>query len=340
MKQKDINKLLADYLSNSISESDFLEMRGLVNQLTDDELAAYVQKAWMEQNTYDNVFEPKTSLLLPRIMKEVKLPSPPITKGKTRMFNLWLKLGKYAAVVSVVILSAITFYLYQEHSSLQAMLAQEVVFSSPAGQRANLVLPDGTEVNLNSLSTLRYKQDFGKESRELSFSGEGFFKVAKDENRPFIIHSNELQIRVLGTTFNFYNYDSDEYAEVALVEGCVQVNTNDNQVVRLMPNEKVTFEKKNKKLIKTHTSLNTELAWKKSELVFEETPLREVIKTIERCYHVHIISEEGKWLDDCYSATYKDVSLDEILEILKIHYKFNIDKNMETRSIHLTFRKQ
>lgn len=53
MKQKDIDKLLADYLSNSISESDFLEMRGLVNQLTDDELATYVQKAWMEQNTYD-----------------------------------------------------------------------------------------------------------------------------------------------------------------------------------------------------------------------------------------------------------------------------------------------
>lgn len=71
MKQKDIDKLLADYLSNSISESDFLEMRGLVNQLTDDELATYVQKAWMEQNTYDNVFESKTSLLLPRIMKRV-----------------------------------------------------------------------------------------------------------------------------------------------------------------------------------------------------------------------------------------------------------------------------
>ena len=69
-------------------------------------------------------------------------------------------------------------------------------------------------------------------------------KVAKDESKPFIIHSKELKIRVLGTKFNFYNYDSEEYAEVALVEGRLQVNTNDNQSVQLLPNEKLTFEKR------------------------------------------------------------------------------------------------
>ena len=129
-------------------------------------------------------------------------------------------------------------YFYHEQSSIQEVLSHEVVFSSPSGQRANLTLPDGTEVYLNSRSTISYKQSFGKENRELSFSGEGFFKVAKKKESPFIIHSNGLKIRVLGTTFNLYNYDSEEYAEVALVEGCVQVNTDDNQVVHLLPNEK------------------------------------------------------------------------------------------------------
>lgn len=247
---------------------------------------------------------------------------------------------KYAAVIAVAILSASTLYFYQEQSMIEEMMAQEVIFSSPTGQRANLILPDGTEVNLNSHSILKYKQNFGKENRELSFTGEAFFKVAKDESKPFIIHSKELKIRVLGTKFNFYNYDSEEYAEVALVEGRLQVNTNDNQSVQLLPNEKLTFEKKTNKLIKAHTTLVTELGWKKSQLEFEETPLREVIKTIERCYHVQIIAEEGKWLDDHYSAIYKDISLDEILEILQIHYHFNIKKSEEINKIYLTFNKK
>ena len=340
MEQNRIDKLLADYLADTISEKDFLEMRSRVNQMTDDELATILHKAWMENKVSKEIFKAKAVLLIPRIKKELSHPTNTPLSIKEKTSSLWPSFVKYAAVIAVAILSASTLYFYQEQSMIEEMMAQEVIFSSPTGQRANLILPDGTEVNLNSHSILKYKQNFGKENRELSFTGEAFFKVAKDESKPFIIHSKELKIRVLGTKFNFYNYDSEEYAEVALVEGRLQVNTNDNQSVQLLPNEKLTFEKKTNKLIKAHTTLVTELGWKKSQLEFEETPLREVIKTIERCYHVQIIAEEGKWLDDHYSAIYKDISLDEILEILQIHYHFNVKKSEEINKIYLTFNKK
>lgn len=337
MEHNRIDRLLDDYLADTISEKDFLEMRSLVNQMKDNDLAKVLHKAWMKQQVSKDIFEAKTVVLLPRIRNIVSLPTYSNHSFKDKAYSLWPSIAKYAAVITVAILSASTLYFYREQSTINEMMVQEVVFSSPVGQHANLILPDGTEVNLNSNSTLKYKQNFGKDNRELCFSGEAFFKVAKDDDRPFIIHSEELKIRVLGTSFNFYNYDSEEYAEVALVEGHVQVNTNDNQTVQLLPNEKVTFEKKSNKLIKTHTSLATELAWKKSQLEFDETPLREVIKTIERCYHVHIIAEDGKWLDDHYSAIYKDISLDEILDILKLHYHFDIKKSKDMNKIYLTF---
>ena len=169
MEQNRIDKLLADYLADTISEKDFLEMRSRVNQMTDDELATILHKAWMENKVSKEIFKAKAVLLIPRIKKELSHPTNTPLSIKEKTSSLLPSFVKYAAVIAVAILSASTLYFYQEQSMIEEMMAQEVIFSSPTGQRANLILPDGTEVNLNSHSILKYKQNFGKENRELSF---------------------------------------------------------------------------------------------------------------------------------------------------------------------------
>ena len=115
---------------------------------------------------------------------------------------------------------------------------QQVVV--PAGQRVELRLADGTKVWLNSKSRLEYPSSFGRRSRRVTLCGEGYFEVAHDERKPFVVETGQYDVRVLGTTFNVYAYDNDRAAfETALMEGSVEVSSRSDASQRLVlqPNE-------------------------------------------------------------------------------------------------------
>ena len=151
---------------------------------------------------------------------------------------------------------------------------QQVVV--PAGQRVELRLADGTKVWLNSKSRLEYPSSFGRRSRRVTLCGEGYFEVAHDERKPFVVETGQYDVRVLGTTFNVYAYDNDRAAfETALMEGSVEVSSRSDASQRLVlqPNEAAVMAADGR-LVRTRLDRRADLSQRRS--------LRRAARTFQR----------------------------------------------------------
>lgn len=200
----------------------------------------------------------------------------------------WKSVFKYAAAVLVV--GLVSFFSYQKgESNLKEALTQ-VEVEAPLGAQTRLRLPDGTLVVLNAGSRLVYPQDFGVDNREVELSGEGYFEVARNEKLPFHVQTPSLSVRVLGTKFNFRDYPNDEEAVVSLLEGKVALDNRLHAEAEmiLLPDEQVTLDKEEGRMRKKSAKVREILEWTSGRLFFDEMPLPEVAKILERSYGVHI----------------------------------------------------
>lgn len=239
----------------------------------------------------------------------------------------WKKIYKYAAAVLVV--GLISFFSYRQgESNLQNALTQ-VEVEAPLGAQTRLRLPDGTLVVLNAGSRLVYPQDFGVDNREVELSGEGYFEVERNEKLPFHVQTPSLSVRVLATKFNFRDYPNDEEAVVSLLEGKVAL---DNRLraeaeMILLPNEQVTLDKAEGCMKKESTKVKNSLGWTSGRLFFDEMPLPEVVKILERSYDVHITfaTDSLRNLRFYGSFSRDEQGINEILQALgktgKVRYK-------------------
>lgn len=208
------------------------------------------------------------------------------------------------------------------------------------GSKSTVKLPDGTVVMLNANSRLQYDENFNKMSRrEVVLEGEAYFDVAHNEERPFIIHTKNADVTVLGTVFNVKTLQSG-YFETALIKGKVAVhlkNRSKGDFV-LTPGQKLMVGDKNdsdeiageNKLspvrIDTITlldSLVVETSWTKNQLVFADKPLVEIAQELEQVFGVKIIFRSDKAKQARYNGAFSDVDLDEILKILDMSKPIN-----------------
>lgn len=166
----------------------------------------------------------------------------------------------------------------------------DIVIEAPVGARTCMYLPDGTQVWLNSCSRLTYSQGFGINDRNLKLEGEGYFEVSRNEQLPFIIHTQEVDVTVLGTQFNFKNYADDSEASVSLLSGKVKLSNHlrQEETLYLQPNEKVTLNKLTGEMKTTRTQVQNSKIWTHDELFFDEELLEDIAKKLMRNYNVKI----------------------------------------------------
>lgn len=220
--------------------------------------------------------------------------------------------------------------------------------STKSGSPSKIQLPDGSSVWLNASSELTYDKDFGKNLREVNLTGEAFFDVVKDPERPFIIHTKVIDVKVLGTQFNVKAYPNDSYTEASLIRGSLEVTVNNrpNEKHFLKPNQKVSVpnnidrssEKigKAKSLILTkpltyyHTDSSTiiETSWVDNKFVFQENEtFGEVALRMERRYGVHIIFEDEEIGDIRFYGSFTNETINQALDALKEISRFNYKIN-------------
>lgn len=256
--------------------------------------------------------------------REDKAQDNDVRPGYTRSPYSKIWWGRIAAACLLII--SVLYLLYDNSGSDQtgAQGIQEIV--AERGERMNITLNDGTSVVLNSASALRYPSHFNGDSREIELEGEAFFSVARNENKPFVVHTEGADIRVLGTKFNVNAYSYFDGIEVIVEDGEVAVKSDSLTTQQKDKQNEVVLSRGEYTVVKeggvptapVSVALDRHLGWINGDLIFEATPLDVVIKKLELYYNRDFKVTDSSLFDRRLTASFKKESLTKVLDVLSI----------------------
>lgn len=192
-------------------------------------------------------------------------------------------------------------------------------------------LPDGSIVTLNQHSAISYPEQFAGNERHVSLTGEAFFQVAKDSTKPFIIDVGEVDVTVLGTSFNINAYGANEDIQVIVETGKVKVTDKKNASVLLLPGDEATFNKAKGQLQKLPADDIDYQFWRLKKLVFTNTTLTEVLKILNDKYQANLSLADQASGTCRFTATFEDDSLDTILNVLTATFNLQLETANDQR---------
>jgi len=263
-----------------------------------------------------------------------------------------------ASIILICLVSYSTFYLTKKN--LQEVSFFELV--TPNGSHTSITLTDGTQIWLNAGSKLRYPNFFKGKERMVFLEGEAFFHVKKDSLHPFIVKTKDINVKALGTSFNVKAYTGEGTVETTLVTGIVEVTNNNNSSgnkgVRLLPNQKITYIRKEGKLLLNEKEqqaaklenianksdnrekesylltrdVNTELytSWIDNKLVFDSETFESIAFKLERRYGATVIFKNRETKDFRFSGKFPEISIDRVLNALQFASHFNYEIKSDT----------
>lgn len=292
----------ARQLLNSLSNPDSHEIL--------DELSSDV---WEEAATQ----QPLTDLEREHYKREARQLLKRIEHKKRTWFRRISIVAVSTAAIVCLVLGG-THYL--KHLNEQQIIYLEAATSY--GERKQILLPDGTQLTLNSCSHVRYPNNFIGEERKIELEGEGYFQVHRNEKQPFIVSTRRFNVRVLGTCFDIKSYSSDEVVSVEVESGKVQVDLPE-AMMRLKGKEQVLINTISGEYSKRREERPVAI-WKKGGLRFNSTPIRDVAKELERVYNCRITFADGQF-NNLISGEHDNKSLEAVLQSIEytsgIRYK-------------------
>ena len=241
---------------------------------------------------------------------------------------------QYAAIGLILVAS--TFF-FTKHFVENTGNSEMNTLYVPAGQRAQLTLQDGTSVWLNAQSTLTYPARFSGKTRRVTVLGEAYFDVAENRRKPFIVSTQDIEMKVLGTQFNVYSYPAVNYIQTDLVEGSLMVygKQSPQASVTLKPNEQLVAKDGKMSVGKIENS--DYFLWKNGIYTFDNERLLDIIEKLQLYYDVKIIVKDPEVFNVRYTGKFRQRDgIDEILKIIQKIRKFNIQKDIESNVITLT----
>ncbi|MRG44863.1 DUF4974 domain-containing protein [Chitinophaga sp. SYP-B3965] len=331
MNKEQITQLIARKLSGEASPEEIKEL--------DAHLTVYPEDAYLLSLLADYWTTPLSSIAdedadaeahFRHILNAAASEDTPERERRT------YHIGKILAAAAVVTGMIFFSWLYVNRS--QPALSSIETIVKP-GARSRLLLPDGSVVWLNSGSRISYPANFTDSLREVELEGEAYFDVAKNPNRPFIVHTRDIHIRVLGTAFNVKCYPDENKTEATLIRGLVQVSKTGEgpqEVLLLHPHEKVVISKSVSdigtavphNMIVKHLKENTkdtsmaETAWVYNKLVFDGEDFQEIVAEMERWYNVKISINDSTVAGYRFHAKFENESITEVLSALRLSLPF------------------
>lgn len=241
-----------------------------------------------------------------------------ITKErKIKKNGLFIHFWKVASVVFLICTLGLSFWVYDKIINDKSE-SQQWIVSVDKGQKANMTLPDGTQVWLNSDSKITYNSNFNQANRDISLEGEAFFEVAKNESTPFIVHTKQMSVKAIGTAFNLKAYNDDPDITTTLVSGKVRINTP-LQSQLLEPNQRLVFDKNERRTrISNEQDIESFSAWRENQLMFNDQNFRSITKVLERHYNIRFVFEDSRLEGYCFTGTIPNTGLESLLEIFTL----------------------
>ena len=366
MSQEKFWILLSKKLANEATLSEIKELELLIQEHPEWQHAVQnIGDVWSSRSAHDFMEAEDAFMLHQQRMREMNIGfGDGISDAEDRKTK---KIRWYWAAAAAAIIGG--FFLFNNITGQRSGegsgqgLAREVnEISTRPGSKSKIELPDGSIVWLNAGSKLTYDKNFGKDLREVTLTGEGYFDVMKMKEKPFIIHTSSINIKVLGTVFNVKAYPEDKHTETSLIRGSVEVTIKNrpNDKIILSPSEKLVVENdaiiKNGKVsekkdntsaaaIKTLMSVNklkyspadstvAETEWIKNRLVFRDESLAELAVRMERWYDVSIDITDEDLQQKRVTGIFENETIDQALGALKIFIPFKYEQTGNKLIIH------
>jgi ferric-dicitrate binding protein FerR (iron transport regulator) len=259
-------------------------------------------------------------------------------KQSCRRHTLFLLLKQTSRYAVTIFLTVLATWMTIKYTNLLPQGIPEVAYeelTTPAGQRVRLSLHDGTVVWLNARSTLRYPTHFTGREREVELDGEAFFKVARNEELPFVVSAGKLKVKALGTRFNISTCKVKNTFSASLIDGSVKIYNrgNEQNALFLQPNEYAELE--NNRLTKQTFDNLDFLLWKDGIYAFDNVTLADISCKMGWYYDVNInMRNEGKLSAYKFSGKirYRD-GMESVLRTLQKAYAFSFAKDDELNTI-------
>lgn len=315
------DELITAYLNNELDKGQRVELEKWVAADTAHKQYFYeMTEVWLAANaTAGNKEESERAFQ--HFRGRISVPQ------KVQRFSLrFIRIA--AAVFAGMLLLGTGYFLGNlplDHSALYAMQTVEV----PMGSRSRIVLEDGTVVWLNAGSKLSYNSAFSHKDRNVQLEGEGYFEVTHNKKLPFIVHTSDIDVKVLGTRFNVKAYGDEDNIEVILAEGSVNLSSLNNQTepLTLKPEQLAIYNKESGQTEIRKVAASQADNWTTGAHFFNELTLEEIVRQLEKSFDVTFIfrNEEKKNLT-FYGDFRNDDSLDDILMIMSSSGKFRYRK--------------
>jgi ferric-dicitrate binding protein FerR (iron transport regulator) len=331
MKQEtNIERLLSAFFAGTLSEKEYDELARLVaDGRHSEQVQEWLRRAW--ENASPQETDVPSEEMYARIMADINAKR---LASKHRLRIITFTALRYAAVVAAAFGLFQLWHTYGGGDDVQRAVAYNEI-TAPYGSKAMITLSDNTKVWLNAGTQLKYPTTFGGDLREVFLQGEGYFEVAEDKRHPFVVNTDKMGIKVLGTKFNVMANADDSNIEATLLEGVIEVmpaTHSGAEELTLKPGEKITLRKDTDTYrvdALTATDMNKAAAWKDNKLIFTDERFADAKVRLERWYGVSIHVSDPEILNYRFTGTFENQTLEQAITAFgrAAAWHFTIDKN-------------
>ena len=355
------------YLGTLTKEETIFLLDYLKDKEPQHEVLRFYQNVWDKAGEYNNDLDSKR--LYNQIVNEIGVSVSGLKPAEESPMRIRF-IGKVSSIMRYAAVFILAFglswlvhlYFWNETKITPVSIVDQIqTIEVPYGSKSRIVLPDGSVVNLNSGSKLKYSSSgFSSDSRSVFLTGEAFFSVAKDTARKFYVHTPGIKIKVMGTTFNVKAYPEENIEEATLLTGKVEIysssdKTEKDKAIILKPNQKAVFIKSENNLMisdaglvskeivpvklktvnnQTSSKIEQTISWKENRLVFDNEQFSSLAVKIERWYDVKIIVNDPQLNSARFTGKFDKETLEQVLNALVTVTPFNytIKQNLITIS--------
>ncbi|AWW32787.1 hypothetical protein DN752_23040 [Echinicola strongylocentroti] len=336
--RKDIDLKIARCLQGEASEDEKREVDSWAKQSEQNEYEYERLRAYWKKPIRDpqlvNHEEQKAQIWQSFLEQQEDIPQRKTSRG-------WLRM-----VAAFLLLACGSFLFYQSDYIFQKADPDSPLWITKAnqkGQKSQIQLPDGSKVWLNADSKISYQEVFSDTARVIQLGGEAFFDVVRDSLRPFIVTTEGLNVRVLGTQFNVEAFEGERDITVSLLEGAVEVHSSEedsNEGISIQPENGISFIKQENIFQRFSKSshkekFNKAISWKEGVLIFEGVDMSVFIQEISRWYGVSVVVKGTPTDDWDLKGQFNNEYLSNILEA--VSYSKGFEYEIEDKLVTLTF---
>jgi transmembrane sensor len=325
--------LVTREITGEITAEEKAELEALLKVSTDaQERYKIMDKFWRQEVYSDQSTD--TDEALKKILSRINDADQPLSDTKTFSLSVFYKLAAAAVVIIAIGIGAFVYQSYRE----PAQIAMIDKFNG-TGMRSMITLPDGTRVWLNAESKISYPESFEGDKRDVHLSGEAFFNVSHDAEKPFYIHLNKAAIRVIGTSFNVKAYSNEESIQTSVVSGKVAFLSRRGEVkasdsVLLVKNNKVTYTIASGDMRTETTNTLDDKEWINGKLIYKSETLESITRQLERTFGKKVTIKDAKVGQYRFTGTFDESSLDEIMRYLAMTRPFKYTITEKTLVIY------